>query len=179
MFNTSKALYERGQDFGALFNSDGKAFNLTTGQGIWTSFVEARTNTVDIKAPGSTVIDLVLNGETITGSITSTDAPTVASYVAGLINAKTGKTGVQANITGGTGLYLTNDNQTGTEAASKNIKLTKNSSADTTDLKSTTVITAYQYTYSSSPLNTTHSYNDGVERTYNNRRFKRSASARC
>jgi len=165
-FNTSKKLYERGQDFGALFNSDGKAFSLTTGQGIWTSFAQAKTNTVTITAPGSTVIDLVLNGEAITGSITSTDAPTVASYVAGLINAKTGKTGVQANITGGTGLYLTNDNQTGTEAATKNIKLTKNTSTDTTALTSTSVITAYQYTYTASPLNTTHSYNDGVERTF-------------
>ena len=165
-FDTSKKLYERGQDFGALFNSDGKAFSLTTGQGIWTSFAQAKTNTVTVAAPGSTVIDLVLNGETITGSITSTDAPTVASYVAGLINAKTGKTGVQANITGGTGLYLTNNNQTGTEAASKNIKLTVNDTNDNTNLKSTTVITAYQYTYSSNPLNTTHSYDDGVERTF-------------
>ena len=125
MFNTSKALYERGQDFGALFDSDGKAFNLTTGQGIWTTFAQAKTNTVTIKAPGTTVIDLVLNGETITGSISSTDAPTVASYIAGLINAKTSKTGVEANITGGTGLYLTNNNLTGTEAATKNIKLTQ------------------------------------------------------
>jgi len=165
MFDTSKKLYERGQDFGALFNSDGKAFNLTTGQGIWTSFAQARTNTVNITAPGTTVIDLVLNGETITGSITSTDAPTVASYVAGLINAKTAKTGVEANITGGTGLYLTNNNQTGTEAATKNIKLTKGGT-DTTTLASTSVITAYQYTYTTTPLNTTHSYDDSVERTF-------------
>jgi len=165
MFDTNKKLYERGQDFGALFNSDGKAFNLTTGQGIWTSFAQARTNTVTIAAPGTTVIDLVLNGETITGSITSTDAPTVASYVAGLINAKTAKTGVEANITGGTGLYLTNNNQTGTEAATKNIKLTKGGT-DTTALGSTSVITAYQYTYTTTPLNTTHSYDDSVERTF-------------
>jgi len=165
MFNTKKALYERGQDFGALFNSDGKAFNLTTGQGIWTSFAQAKTNTVTITAPGTTVIDLVLNGENITGSITSTDAPSVASYIAGLINAKTAKTGVEANITGGTGLYLTNNNQTGTEAATKNIKLTKGGT-DTTSLGSTSVITAYQYTYTNTPLNTTHSYDDSVERTF-------------
>jgi flagellar hook protein FlgE len=167
MFNTSKALYERGQDFGALFNSDGNAFSLTTGQGVWTSFAQAKTNTVTIahNASGTTNIDLTLNGETITGSITSTDDSTVASYVAGLVNAKSSKTGVTANITGGTGLYLTNDNQSGTEAASKNIKLTKNGT-DTTALASTNVITAYQYTYTSSPLNTNHSYNDGAERTF-------------
>ena len=165
MFNTNKALYERGQDFGALFNSDGKAFSLTSGQGVWTSFAQAKTNTITITAPGTTVIDLVLNGETITGSITSTDAATVASYLTGLINAKTAKTGVEANITGGTGLYLTNNNQTGTEAATKNIKLTKGGT-DTTALASTSVITAYQYTYSASPLNTTHAYDDSLERTF-------------
>ena len=94
-----------GQDFGALFNSDGKAFSLTTGQGIWTSFAQAKTNTITIAhhASGTTDIDLTLNGETITGSIVSTDDATVASYVTTLINAKTGKTGVEANITGGTG----------------------------------------------------------------------------
>lgn len=167
MFNTTKSLYERGQDFGALFNSDGNAFNLTTGQGVWMSYAEAKTNTVAIAhdPSGTTTIDLTLNGETITGSIASTDDATVASYVASLVNAKTGTTGVQANITGGTGIYLTNNNQTGTEAATKNIKLTKNGT-DTTALASTNVITAYQYTYSSSPLNTMHSYNDGAERTF-------------
>ena len=167
VFNTKKALYERGQDFGALFNSDGNAFNLTTGQGVWMSYAEAKTNTLAIAhdPSGTTTIDLTLNGETITGSIVSTDDATVASYVASLVNAKTGTTGVQANITGGTGLYLTNNNQTGTEAASKNIKLIKNGT-DTTALATTNVITAYQYTYSSTPLNTTHSYNDGAERTF-------------
>ncbi|WP_263832444.1 flagellar hook protein FlgE [Sulfurospirillum oryzae] len=167
MFDTSKKLYERGQDFGALFNSDGKAFSLTTGQGIWTSFAQAKTNTITIAhdPSGTTTIDLTLNGETITGSIVSTDDATVASYITSLINAKTGKTGVEANITGGTGLYLTNNNQSGTEAAMKNIKLLKNGT-DTTTLVSTNVITAYQYTYSASPLNTTHFYDDTAERTF-------------
>ncbi|ATB70974.1 flagellar hook protein FlgE [Sulfurospirillum diekertiae] len=164
IFNTSKALYERGQDFGALFNSDGNAFSLTKGQGVWTSFAEARTNTTPITAPGTTNVDLVLNGEKITGSITSSIASDVSSYIAGLINAKTSKTGVTANITGGTGLYLSNNNQTGTEAASKNIKLTVGT--DNTGLISTNVITAYQYTYNPNPLNTNHSYNDGAERTF-------------
>lgn len=168
MFNTNKALYERGQDFGALFNSDGKAYSLTSGQGIWTSFAQAKTNTVTIAhdVSGTTTIDLKLNGETITGTIASTDDATVASYVASLINAKTAKTGVEANITGGTGLYLTNNNQTGTEAATKNIKLNVTAGTDTTGLTSSDVITAYQYTYTSSPLNTTHSYNDAAERTF-------------
>lgn len=167
MFDTNKKLDERGQDFGALFNSDGKAFNLTKGQGVWTSFAQAKTSTIPIvhNASGKTTIDLKINDETITGSIASTDDATIASYVASLINAKTSKTGVEANITGGTGLYLTNSNQTGTEAATKNIKLVANS-ADDTQLKSTTVITAYQYTYSPSPLNTIHNYDDSIARTF-------------
>ena len=63
------------------------------------------------------------------------------------------------------GIYLTNSNQSGTEAAMKNIKLVKGG-ADDTQLATTNVITAYQYTYSASPLNTTHSYNDSAERTF-------------
>lgn len=166
-FNADKKLYERGQDFGALFNSDGKAFNLTTGQGVWISYAQSKSATVTVPSPPAspTVVDIVLNGETITGSTLDTDPATVASIIAGLINAKTSKTGVEANITGGNQIYLTNSNQTGTEAATKNIKLTKNGT-DTTPLVSTDVITAYQYTYTSSPLNTTHLYDDATARTF-------------
>ena len=167
-FNTDKELYERGQDFGALFDSDGNALNLTTGQGAWISYAKAQTNTTTITADasGTTTIDMTINGTAISGSITSTDDDAVATYIAGLINAQTSVTGVEANITGGNGLYLTNSNQTGTEAATKNIKLDVNSGTDTTGLVDTEVITAYQYTYSSTPLNTSHSYDDSVARTF-------------
>ncbi len=166
-FNTSKKLYERGQDFGALFDSDGNALNLTTGQGAWISYAKAQTNTTAITADasGTTTIDMTINGTIISGSITSTDDDTVATYIAGLINAQTSVTGVEANITGGNGLYLSNSNQTGTEAATKNIKLNIGGT-DTTGLTDTSVITAYQYTYSSTPLNTSHSYDDSIARTF-------------
>lgn len=166
-FNTDKELYERGMDFGVLFDPDGNALNLTDGQGAWISYAKAQTNTTTIvhDASGTTTIDMNINGTAISGSITSTDDAAVATYIAGLINAQTGVTGVEASITGGTGLYLSNDNQTGTEAATKNIKLTVNGT-DTTGMASVDVITAYQYTYSDTPLNTTHSYDDSVARTF-------------
>jgi len=166
-FNTDKELYERGMDFGVLFDPDGNALNLTDGQGAWISYAKAQTNTTTIvhDASGTTTIDMNINGTAISGSITSTDDAAVATYIAGLINAQTGVTGVEASITGGTGLYLTNDNQTGTEAATKNIKLTV-AGTDTTGMASTDVITAYQYTYSDTPLNTTHSYDDSMARTF-------------
>ncbi|DAB31723.1 MAG TPA: flagellar hook protein FlgE, partial [Sulfurospirillum sp. UBA11407] len=155
-FNTDKALYERGQDLGALFNSSGEAFNLENNQGMWVSFAEARTNnlTITAHASGTTDIDLTINGTAISGSIVSTDDDAVATYIASLINEKTASTGVQAQITGGNQIYLTNTNKSGTEDATKNIKLVKGS-ADTTTFASVDVITAYKYTYSKTPLNTT------------------------
>lgn len=165
-FNTDKKLYERGQDFGALFNANGEAFNLTSGQGIWMSYAEARSETTTLTFnAATTVVDLVLNGETISGSITSTDDNAIATYIASLINQKTSLTGVEAQISSGNQIYFINDNKTGTEEKTKNIKLTKGGT-DNTDLASNTVITAYQYTYTSSPINTSHAYDDTTDRKF-------------
>lgn len=167
VFNTSKQLYERGQDLGALFNANGEAFNLTNGQGIWMSYTEARTSNTPILAhvSGTTIVDLVVNGEAITGSIPSTSNDEVATYIAGLINQKTSLTGVEAQISGGNSIYFINNNKTGTEEKTKNIEITKNG-ADQTALSTLSVITAYQYTYSSTPINTTHLYDDKVDRKF-------------
>lgn len=165
-FNTDKKLYERGQDFGALFNANGEAFNLTSGQGIWMSYAEARSETTTLTFnAATTVVDLVLNGETISGSITSSDDNAIATYIASLINQKTSLTGVEAQISSGNQIYFINDNKTGTEEKTKNIKLTKGGT-DNTDLASNTVITAYQYTYTSSPINTSHAYDDTTDRKF-------------
>lgn len=165
-FNVDKKLYERGQDFGALFDASGEAFNLTTGQGIWVSYAEARSETTTITHnAATTVVDLVLNGESITGSITSTDDNAVATYIASLINQKTSLTGVEAQVSSGNQIYFINDNKSGTEEKTKNIKLTKGGT-DNTDLASNTVITAYQYTYTSSPINTSHAYDDATDRKF-------------
>ena len=165
-FNTNKKLYERGQDFGALFNANGEAFNLTNGQGIWMSYAEARSETTTLthNAP-TTVVDLVLNGENITGSITSNDDNAIATYIASLVNQKTALTGVEAQISGGNQIYFINDNKTGTEQKTKNIKLTKGGT-DNTDLATNKVITAYQYAYTSSPINTSHAYDDNTDRKF-------------
>ena len=166
-FNTDKKLYERGQDFGALFNANGEAFNLTNGQGVWISYAQAQTssNTIVADPSGTTTIDLVINGEDITGSIISTDDAAVATYIASLINQKTSLTGVEAQISGGTGLYLINDNKTGTEAKTKNIEVTKGI-GDQTSLATAQYITAYQYTYTNSPINTSHLYDDTENRKF-------------
>ena len=174
LFDTNKDLYERGQDFGVLFDADGNALNLTDGQGAWISYSKAQTATTSLiaDASGTTTIDMTINGVTISGSYTSSATATAsenndnfATYLSGLINDQTSVTGVKANITGGNGLYLSNNNQTGTTAASKNIKMAV-ASSDTTGLDTTNVITAYQYAYSSTPLNASHSYSDATARTF-------------
>lgn len=165
-FDADKKLYERGQDMGALFNASGEAFNLTDGQGVWISYAEARTETTTITFnAATTVVDLVLNGEIITGSITSTDDNAIATYIASLVNQKTALTGVEAQVSSGNQIYFVNDNKTGSEEKTKNIKITKGGT-DNTDLDSNTVITAYQYTYTSSPLNTSHAYDDSIDRKF-------------
>ncbi len=174
-FNVDKKLYERGQDFGALFDASGEAFNLTTGQGVWISYAEARSQTTTITHnAATTVVDLVLNGESITGSITSTDDNAIATYIASLINQKTSLTGVEAQVSSGNQIYFINDNKSGTEEKTKNIKLTKGGT-DNTDLASNTVITAYQYTYTSSPINTSHAYDDKTDRKFTTTEDLRSA----
>ncbi len=174
-FNVNKKLYERGQDFGALFDASGEAFNLTTGQGVWISYAEARSQTTTITHnAATTVVDLVLNGESITGSITSTDDNAIATYIASLINQKTSLTGVEAQVSSGNQIYFINDNKSGTEEKTKNIKLTKGGT-DNTDLATNTVITAYQYTYTSSPINTSHAYDDKTDRKFTTTEDLRSA----
>ena len=159
-FNTDKKLYERGQDLGALFNASGEAFNLTNGQGVWMSYAQAKTKNTTIlhNATGTTVVDLTVNGENITGSIASTNDNDIATYISGLINQKTSLTGVETQVTSGNQIYFTNDNKSGTEAKTKNISITMGGT-DNTGLVNNNVITAYQYTYSNTSINYTGGYN--------------------
>jgi len=159
IFNTDKALYEKSQDLGALFNASGEAFNLTSGQGVWVSYAEAKTQSTIIShnAP-ITVVDLVINGETISGSVPSLIDNDVATYIAGLVNQKTSLTGVIAQISSGNQIYFTNDNKSGTEAKTKNITITKGGT-DNTDLANNTVITSYQYTYATTSPTYSGGYN--------------------
>ena len=161
--NNEQRLKERGVDLGVLFNSNGDAYNLRDGQGIWASYADAKTNALDVGADvngnfaTAKTVNMVLNGETIRASgITS------VSQLAAVIREKYAKTGVEATVTDGNKLVLTNRNNTGTTANSKNIKLTMNTPLG--DLDSMDVITAYQYTYSKTRVETTHTYDDSQAR---------------
>ena len=170
-FNNDKNLYERGQDFGVLFDANGKALSLTNGQGAWISYAEAKTSKIAVQADATdlTNLSMTINGVTIetatpisttTYSTISDKNNAVASAIVGLINAKSSLTGVIASISGGNNVVLTNDNSKGTTAASKNILVDVDPAATSasTGFEDTQVITAYQYTYSSSPTITPHTY---------------------
>ena len=62
-------------------------------------------------------------------------------------------------------LVLTNRNNLGTTAATRNIKITVNPGNNIeNDFKTTNIITAYQYIYNKTQVNATHTYNDAVAR---------------
>jgi len=175
LFNTDSTLTERGIDFGVLFNSDGTALGLTEGQGEWISYAKASTSTtITADASGTTTVDMTINGTTISGSITSTDDAAVATYIGGLISAQSSLTGVEVAINGNK-ITLTNDNSKGTEASTKNIKLDVNGSTDTTGFTDTNVITAYQYTYTTSASSTNAPYDDSSARTFTSTEDLRAA----
>lgn len=173
--NGEQRMTERGADLGVLFNSNGDAYNLreaqgTGGQGIWASYADAKTNALDLgaaadgtfatpPAPGKN-LDITLNGQNITG----TNIMTIGQLAA-LINGKYSETGVEASVTNGNKLVLTNRNNTGTTVNTKNIKMTVNN-ADWagTDFVNTKIITAYQYVYNKTNVAATHTYDDAHER---------------
>jgi len=179
VFNSDTKVYERGVDFGVLFDSDGEALSLRDGQGTWISYAEAKTGRIEIQADASdvTTLTMKINGTTITTGTTGISTATystqaekdqaVADQLAILINAQSAVTGVVATVTGGNFIVLNNDNSTGTEASTKNIKVEVDETASNgTSFTDLNVITAYQYTYSSSPSNASHKYDDSDARTF-------------
>ena len=157
-FDTNKNLVERGLDMGVLFNATGDAFNLRNGQGIWVSYAEAKSTTGSITTFGQ--LDITLNGENISGTVTSVGDIITA------INSKSSTTGIKAQLNGTDQITLVNNNQHGTEANMKNIKLTVNAANVVGGLTSTVVNTAYQYAYSPSYSPTTPDYNDTTVRKF-------------
>ena len=156
---------ERGADLGVLFNNAGDAYNLRTGQGIWVSYADAKTRAMDVGARNDGTfaapknLNVNLNGETIVATVNS------VSELATAINQRYSKTGVEASVINGNQLVLTNRNNLGTTAASRNIKMTVNS-GDTIggDFVDTKVITAYQYTYNKTRVSALHTYDDAMAR---------------
>jgi len=156
---------ERGADLGVLFNNAGDAYNLRTGQGIWVSYADAKTRAMNVGARNDGTfaapknLNIKLNGETIVATVNS------VSELATAINQRYGKTGVEASVINGNQLVLTNRNNLGTTASSRNIKMTVNS-GDTIggDFVDTKVITAYQYTYNKTRVSALHTYDDAMAR---------------
>ena len=151
------------EDVGALFNANGKAFNLQNNQGIWVSFentvLDSTNSAMGAVAAGSQTVNMTLNSVAITGTIgnaTSTNGQNAASLAA-LINQFTTQTGVTASVVGSdptATLKFTNTNQTAGDST-KNIDLTVNAT-DTTNLfapgTNEVETTAYKYQYSSTDV---------------------------
>ncbi|MEE3776331.1 flagellar hook-basal body complex protein [Campylobacter sp. CX2-4080-23] len=164
--NKEVAIKEAGVDLGVVFNAAGEGVNLREGQGMWVSYADAKVQFGALnnqqnnqQQPAERTLHISINGIEIPAlTITKMDE------VAKKINEFTNRTGVQATVINGNELQLTNNNNTGTTDASKNIKI-KKFEDDNTSIRSTSIITAYKYTYSSAAGATAgHSYNDGAAR---------------
>lgn len=191
-----QVLTERGVDLGVLFDEVGNGIALREDQGIWVSYANAETSKFtlgnadpafigrygNVGANGvftaqAVNLDITLNGV----QIQSTGAIQSITDVAAKINEQYDKTGVRAEISEGNRLTLINRNNSNTTEQSKNIHLTINA-GDTTGLLNNAdvkkvapanntgtldVITAYQYTYSTTSITAVHSYNDKIPRQVN------------
>ena len=166
-------LTERGVDLGVTFDELGNGLALRDKQGIWISYANAKTHKFIIgdgnpnnvgSLLGARTLDITLNGERI-GPKTVNNI----SDVAAAINAQYNKTGVSAEISEGNKLTLINRNNSGTTKETKNIHLTVNTGdtlalAPGGGLANTTIITAYQYVYTSSQTTAIHQNNDAMPR---------------
>ena len=160
-------LRERGVDMGVIYDENGDALNLRDGQGIWVSYADAKAVFAGITAPDpqGEALDININGIDIRRTVTN------LNEVVAAINDFTNKTGVSASVINGNQIQLTNQNNLGTTATAKNIKIygNKDNKIKFDGQKnefSAAVITAYQYTYSSVGGVATHSYNDGAVRQF-------------
>jgi flagellar hook protein FlgE len=170
IFDLDENVYEQGQDFGSLFNANGEAFALQDGQGIWVSATDAvNEQTIDTTA---SKFHVILNGVEINVDLSGTEEEKMAQIV-NAINEHSIETGINASSTSNT-LTLINDNQSGTEASSKNIKLEVQSDDDTS-LNSVSVITAYQYVYKKTPISYTPPSDDSSKQFFHTTEDLRNA----
>ena len=163
-------LRERGVDMGVVYDEKGDALNLRDGQGIWVSYADAKavfTGNNGITVPnGGDLLDININGIDIRKRVENLDEVVEA------INNFSVQTGVKASVINGNQIQLTNQNNLGTTATAKNIKIYGNAGnkikfdGQNADAFSAAVITAYQYTYSSVGGVATHSYDDSAVRQF-------------
>ena len=166
-------LRERGVDMGVIYDEKGDALNLRDGQGIWVSYADAKAtfagannNGIVVPANGGR-LDININGIDIRRSVKN------LNEVVGAINEFSIQTGVKASVINGNQIQLTNQNNLGTTATAKNIKIHSNNGNNGNNIPfgqnanfSAAVITAYQYTYSSVGGVATHSYDDSAVRQF-------------
>lgn len=165
-------LRERGVDMGVIYDENGDALNLRDGQGIWVSYADAKATFpadknvgINVPAAPNNSLDININGIDIRKTVQN------LSEVVEAINNYSVQTGVKASVINGTQIQLTNQNNLGTTATTKNIKIYGNANnkiqfdGQKNDF-SAAVITAYQYTYSSVGGAATHSYDDGAVRQF-------------
>ena len=176
MYNSDKELVERALDMGILFDSNGESLLLTEDQGMWVSYADAKTSMTipSSPAPLPSQLNIELNGQDITLAITGTTAEEVANQIASKIEEYSNDTGISATVENGTQVVLTNKNDFGTEAVTKNIELIKKN-GDNTAFFTTNVITAYQYTYSESSVSSNPSYDDKNARKFHTTEDLRNA----
>ncbi|MDY4446451.1 flagellar hook protein FlgE [Campylobacter sp.] len=164
-------LRERGVDMGVVYDEKGDALNLRDGQGIWVSYADAKATFtggnagIIAGAPNNTALDININGIDIRRTVQN------LNEVVGAINEFSIQTGVKATVINGTQIQLTNQNNIGTTATAKNIKIFGNANnriqfVNGQNTFSAAVITAYQYTYSSVGGVTAHSYDDSAVRQF-------------
>lgn len=162
--NKEVAVKEAGVDLGVVFNGSGEGLNLREGQGIWVSYADAKATFGElpnnaVQGNGKYKLHISINGI----EIPATELGNMDEIVK-KINDYTAQTGVRATAIDGKKLQLTNANNQGTTDATKNIKI-KKLEGDTTSIQTTSVITAYKYTYSSGAGATAgHHYNDSAAR---------------
>lgn len=162
--NKEVAVKEAGVDLGVVFNGSGEGLNLREGQGIWVSYADAKATFGELPAnqgqgQGKYKLHISINGI----EIPATELGNMDEVVK-KINDYTAQTGVRATAIDGKKLQLTNANNQGTTDATKNIKI-KKLEGDNTSIQTTSVITAYKYTYSSGAGATAgHHYNDSAAR---------------
>lgn len=162
--NKEVAVKEAGVDLGVVFNGSGEGLNLREGQGIWVSYADAKATFGELpnnagQGQGKYKLHISINGI----EIPATELGNMDEIVK-KINDYTAQTGVRATAIDGKKLQLTNANNQGTTDATKNIKI-KKLEGDNTSIQTTSVITAYKYTYSSGAGATAgHHYNDSAAR---------------
>lgn len=160
--NGQIVMREKGVDLSVLFDGKGDALNVSEGQGIWVSFADAKVVFGDNLTPiaqNNSRLHINLNGIEISSTVHT------VSDVANTINNYTAKTGIVATVINGSQLQLTNQNNVGTTEQSKNIKIYDMGSTGISGIFNTNIITAYQYTYSSTTTSSVHDYDDSHARS--------------